>query len=145
MAGLEIASSADGQTLILEAGNGETFIFVSPNGGTDWYYANFPMVFGGNVRTSWDGTILGVVQGTIYLSLPPPRQPFELSVTPGVSNAGAGFELSGPAGYTYYVEASTDLVNWVNIATLVNTNGSVTFSDAGATNYAARFYRVVAP
>jgi len=55
-------------------------------------------------------------------------------------------ELSGQAGQTYIVEASTNLVDWeaVGVAT-VNEDGSFEFEDADAAKHQRRFYRVVEP
>jgi len=61
-------------------------------------------------------------------------QPFSLSIT---TNAGDGtlvYQLKGqPANY--HVQASTDMIEWTNIAILANTSGTVLFADQGATNF----------
>ena len=62
-----------------------------------------------------------------------------------VTNGMRVLRLEGPAGYNYGVEASTNLVDWSAIATLVNTNGAVNFIDAGGMNRGHRFYRAVGP
>jgi hypothetical protein len=50
--------------------------------------------------------------------------------------------LTGPAGRTFVVEASTDLVHWTAISTNnVDTNGVFTVVDPDAKNYPRRFYR----
>jgi len=50
--------------------------------------------------------------------------------------------LAGIAGRTYYVQASTNMSNWVDISTNVaGTNGLWNVVDADATNYPSRFYR----
>jgi hypothetical protein len=71
------------------------------------------------------------------------REPFTLTVT----NAGVGklpaLQLNGPAGFNYTVETSTNLTDWSTIALLVNTNGTVRFTDPTLTNATARFYRAV--
>ncbi|HTY86161.1 MAG TPA: Ig-like domain-containing protein [Candidatus Acidoferrum sp.] len=48
--------------------------------------------------------------------------------------------VSGASGYRYVVEASTDLVNWVPVAT--NT-APFTFADPQTASFAQRFYRAV--
>jgi len=50
--------------------------------------------------------------------------------------------LSGEIGRTYNVEASADLVYWTLIATAVNTNGTLQFTDPARSNLQQRFYRV---
>jgi len=53
-----------------------------------------------------------------------------------------GFAVSGVAGRTYVVQASTDLVNWVAIQT--NT-APFTFVDPDTASYSKRFYRTFTP
>jgi hypothetical protein len=55
-------------------------------------------------------------------------------------NAGFAFAVSGVAGYTYVVEASTDMVNWVPLET--NT-APFSFSDPNTGRFNHRFYRSV--
>ena len=72
-------------------------------------------------------------------------QPFNLSVT---TNSLAGFpvfQLTGQSGFTYTVQASTNLTDWVSVATLANTNGTVRFLDPDSTGFRQRFYRALAP
>ena len=53
-----------------------------------------------------------------------------------------GFLYFGSAGRTYHIQASTDLIQWGNIAT----NGMAAeinlFIDTNASQYRSRFYRV---
>lgn len=72
-----------------------------------------------------------------------PTQPFSLSQTTNSSNGLRVWELRGQLGYEYIVEATTNLVDWQSITTLLNTNGSVRFIDPGSTNLYQRFYRAV--
>jgi len=51
--------------------------------------------------------------------------------------------LSAPAPSTFQVQSSTNLVDWEGVAWLVNTNGTVVFTDPAATNATRRFYRAV--
>ncbi|MDO8482895.1 MAG: hypothetical protein Q7S86_03700 [bacterium] len=73
------------------------------------------------------------------------REPFSLTVTGTDTNNSPVFSLTGPSGYNYRVDSSTNLVDWKTIAILVNTNGIVNFSDHSPTNTTARFYRAVTP
>lgn len=54
-------------------------------------------------------------------------------------------ELIGEAGFSYTVEASSNLVEWRPLTILINTTGSVLFIDRTHSNYAARFYRSSGP
>jgi len=76
--------------------------------------------------------------------------PFTVTETPVVlaspSRLPAGlvqFILEGNVGLTYVVEASTNLVNWTPLTTLVATNGAMPVLDTAATNFNHRFYRAV--
>jgi hypothetical protein len=144
---VSVASSADGQPLI--TGDYCCGMLVSPDTGTSWYSANVPGGFeggdGGKVMSSADGNTLAAFNGAIYLSLPPPSQPSGLSLATSTFDGSPTFQLTGQPGYTYLVQVSPDLTNWTTIATLVNTNGTVPFTDAASTNYHQRFYRTIAP
>ncbi len=73
-------------------------------------------------------------------------EPFSLSPTTNIANGSPEFRLSGPAGFDYGLQASTDCFNWTQIAILENINGKVNFHDQNMTNYpVCRFYRAVAP
>ena len=49
--------------------------------------------------------------------------------------------FTGMDGYAYEVEASTNLQNWLPVATESTTNGAFTFTDPAGTNFTSRFYR----
>lgn len=72
-----------------------------------------------------------------------------LTNSPGLSltltNEGPVLSLTGTAGYTYLLQASTNLENWTPTALLMTSNGSAFFQDVTATNSAVRFYRAVMP
>ena len=53
--------------------------------------------------------------------------------------------LTGPVGYSWLLQESTNLINWSILATVLNTNGVARFTDADATNHLQRFYRAVIP
>jgi hypothetical protein len=55
------------------------------------------------------------------------------------------FNLSGIAGLSYTVQASTNLVDWVPILSLVSTNGTITVVDPAAAALNRRFYRALSP
>jgi hypothetical protein len=81
-----------------------------------------------------------------------------IALTPAMSNAvyiassGAGmgmttngftFQLFGPAGSNYVIQASPDLVNWVPISTNAAPTGSVSFTDTAAKSLSFRYYRAM--
>jgi uncharacterized repeat protein (TIGR01451 family) len=51
--------------------------------------------------------------------------------------------MMGLAGQTYLIQASTDLVNWSTLTTLMLTNGTGQFADPATASYPQRFYRAV--
>jgi hypothetical protein len=51
--------------------------------------------------------------------------------------------MTGLAGQTYLIQASTDLVNWTTLTTLTLTNGTGQFTDPATASYPQRFYRAV--
>jgi probable HAF family extracellular repeat protein len=70
-----------------------------------------------------------------------------ISYFSGIGNTDKTFQLSfmGTIGTTNVIEASTNLINWVSIATLYNTNGFLQYLDFTATNFHMRFYRAMMP
>jgi hypothetical protein len=70
----------------------------------------------------------------------PPR----LLISPGALRAdGLHFQIQGLAGLRYIAQTSSNLWNWVAIATNLFTNAVLDFTDAQATNRPLRFYRAV--
>jgi len=66
-----------------------------------------------------------------------------LAMLPPGTNGLPQLELTGPAGYAYLVEGSTNLVDWAPRVLLVNSNGTTRFVDPGETITLRRFYRAV--
>jgi hypothetical protein len=67
-----------------------------------------------------------------------------LSFPTCATNGQFQFQLSGPLGTNYIVQASTNLVNWIPIAVaVIPTSGVTNIVDPYATNYSRRFYRSV--
>jgi hypothetical protein len=64
-----------------------------------------------------------------------------LSAPARLADGTCRFTLDGLAGGTYAVEATAEFTGWTNIATLVNTNGTLIFEDRAATNFNRRLYR----
>ena len=69
------------------------------------------------------------------------------SITLGVSltNGLPMLQLTALTNCNYLVQSSTNLIDWTPTAMLVNSNGTVNFTDSTATNSGARFYRAVMP
>ena len=60
----------------------------------------------------------------------------------GFTNGQFGFGVAGPAGSNVVVQASTNLQNWLPLATNTLTGGTNYFSDTNWTRFPRRFYRV---
>jgi formylglycine-generating enzyme required for sulfatase activity len=85
-------------------------------------------------------TLTNVVLNQVGVS-----QPFSLAITTNIVGGSSVYQLTGEAGFTYGIQASTNLIDWTLITSLGNTNGTVLFYDQDSTNYSTRFYRGVAP
>lgn len=85
-------------------------------------------------------TVTNVATGFVGIT-----QPIRLDIMSMGSNNAPTLKLTGPTGYNYLVQSSTNLVDWLPTALLVNTNGWVLFADPAVPNSRARFYRAVMP
>jgi hypothetical protein len=60
------------------------------------------------------------------------------------SSGGFQFQVAGPVGNSYVIVASTNLTEWIPIATnAIPASGALLITDLDATNYSHRFYRAV--
>jgi formylglycine-generating enzyme required for sulfatase activity len=75
---------------------------------------------------------------TLGLNPPPPRLPGKLQLSGDTRR----LLLEGEVGLAYLVQASSDLQEWKDLKTLVNTDGVLEFVDPEAAAANARFYRV---
>jgi len=73
-----------------------------------------------------------------------PATPPSLAPPSPAPGGGIQIGINGAPGMIYYVEASTNLVNWTRIQTNVLAGATGTFTDS-ATAGALRFYRIVLP
>jgi hypothetical protein len=83
-------------------------------------------------------------QGVILQSDPLPTA--RLMAGP-LSDQGLPLTISGEAGLSYRLQASTDLpaANWTDLLTFTNTAPATNCIDSDATHFSRRFYRVVSP
>jgi uncharacterized repeat protein (TIGR03803 family) len=77
--------------------------------------------------------------------IPPNSPPPLLSQLNLVPSGGVQFQISVNAGNSYQFQASTNLLDWVTLASFVPFSNSFNFYDPQATNLPTRFYRVVSP
>jgi len=68
-------------------------------------------------------------------------------LTPPAPQPGGSVQLllKGIGGWTYTIQASTDLVNWTPLTSFVATNGATQIVDPAAGSLSHRFYRATAP
>jgi len=57
------------------------------------------------------------------------------------ANGALQIQFSGMDGYAYEVDASTNLTDWIPLATEFTTNGSFLFTDPAGTGLSKRYYR----
>ncbi len=62
---------------------------------------------------------------------------------PATQSNGLALLLNGQLGFTYQILTSTDLVSWVALTNIVNTNGTAVFTDTNAPNLPSQFYRAL--
>src|SRR5262249_27208442 len=59
---------------------------------------------------------------------------------PSYSNGAFHLHFVAPTGFTYVLQASTNLFQWVPVATNVPISSSFNWVDPGASNFRARYY-----
>ena len=98
--------------------------------------ANSPAYVADSVAGNYSRRFYRLVQGDLLVPITlgfGSARPF--------SARGLSLMLQGPAGSSYTIQASADLVHWDAITNFTATNSPAFFYDPGATNYSRRFYR----
>src|SRR5262249_35263531 len=95
----------------------------------------FQAVAGTNYQITVDG--FDAASGEIVLTLV--ATPTRLCLPVTVAGNQVEFCLDGEIGRTYAIEASADLEHWTLVATAVNTNGSLVFTDLARSNLGQRY------
>jgi hypothetical protein len=111
-----------------------TFDGLSPNGTWSLYISDGASGDSGQISGGWSLAITTVS---------PPPTTTSIRMT---NLQSALLMVTGSAGVTYAIQASTNLINWTQIATAIaGTNGVFTFTDSNSISFKSRFYRVVPP
>lgn len=86
-------------------------------------------------------------QGTVTVSVKAPVKPVRNpSTIQSMADGSKTVSFQAFPGSTFQVQASTDLVNWATIATVVADGvGGIDYVDAQASNYSSRYYRLTVP
>jgi hypothetical protein len=87
------------------------------------------------------GYVNSVAVTGLFTIVPPLDNLFAPALIDGSFQA----QFWAPPGQTYILQASDDLVHWTSLGTNTPSAAPFTWIDPGATNAAARFYRVVLP
>lgn len=141
--------------------------FLNSLAGTNLFSTNIVSLAPGqsiDVNFIWNAPNLGnglnlfavVDSGTNVLNFNFQRNSLELTIQPNITlvNVLLGpvtllpgriirVDISGLAGQTYLIEASTDLVHWTSLTNLTLTNGIGQFTDPTTASYPQRFYRAI--
>jgi autotransporter-associated beta strand protein len=137
-------SDADGDTVTLSSVAGTSANNVAVSKDSSYIYYNgsdnqpdtFTYVVGDGFTTT-SGTV------TISVSAPAPGAVAQISYNGGPAPT---ITFAGIPGRTNVVQASTNLIDWVNISTNVaGSNGLWQVTDNDATNYPQRYYRSYQP
>ena len=150
---LTVELSGNGQNWfpVVFAGPGDNYVQYSLD--LDSALATDGISLGGSVFIRFRHTIATSVYNQIYGELflddvrivaGNPSMP--LFFAPSLTSGGQfQFQLTGPVGNNYVIQASTNLMTWIPIATnAVWDNGVLPVSDPAAANYSRRFYRAMA-
>lgn len=112
----------------ISVGNMTNLTVSGLSGGTTYYFAAKALDSSGaesgfSLQTSYLVPVAGAIAGR-----------------PVFSSNGVSITVTGQAGSTYVVQGSTDLVNWVSLATNIS---PLLYTDTNASRYRRRFYRAV--
>jgi hypothetical protein len=137
-------SDADGDVLTIASVAASTNGVMLPNTSPVLFYTNPNYVndqFVCTVRDDFGGTNFQTVNVTVVP---------QTNATPDISSvasqpSGFSLKLNGGFGYTYVLESTTDFIlcSWEPVATnTLDITGVWRFTDAQATNFVSRFYRL---
>ncbi|HOC57257.1 MAG TPA: putative Ig domain-containing protein [Verrucomicrobiota bacterium] len=112
-------------------------LLLSPEG----VLSGVPAVYGTfNVTLEIRDEAGGVAQGAVTLLVQPHPRPI-LLFPQRQPDESFRFSVYSPLSATLTAEASSNLLDWVPVATIAVTNGTTQWSDLQATNQSSRYYR----
>ena len=115
----------------------QTYRFALPAAVTDGLYAlSFRLDSFNNTTSSV--TVTNVSTGFVGVT-----QPIMLGIS--ITNGAPLLQLTAATNFTYLIQSSTNLADWMPTALLLNTSGTLLFLDSPITNSKAMFYRALMP
>ena len=121
-------------TNVVFSGSATNVVIAGLTVGTTYYFA----------ATAVDASgVESPYSGEIAFQVPSPPPPVTFTAPSAASFSASGFTLnfSSPVGCNCVVQASTDLIHWQDVASLVATNANSSITDPDAGNFPNRFYR----
>jgi hypothetical protein len=82
-------------------------------------------------------------QGLWEVTFPAAQTAVVLSAPSVQTNGAFRFSVAGTPGLTYEIDASSNLLNWLSVTSLISTISPFQFSDQAATNSPHLFYRAI--
>ena len=126
-------------------GNAQTSLWKQHTGktGSDVWGSSSFEAGATNVTMSWitSGSSGAGEWASAAAALRPADDTVLLPVASALTPAGFSFQLSAPLGSQLVIEASSDLVHWIPIATNSAPDGTVSCTDPAALNFPGRYYR----
>jgi uncharacterized repeat protein (TIGR03806 family) len=112
-----------------------------PNTSSFLYAGPFNLTSNATVRanafkTGFTNSVAATAQFTL-------RPPFQFTSGGFFTNNTFQMPVSGLAGKTYNLQATTNFINWVTLSTNIAPSNSFYLIDPGATNFMYRFYRAI--
>ncbi len=125
-------------------GNSDIPVNQQTNGG-GWLQiaATRPFAAGTNgfVRLANNAGPSVVVADAVKFTFAGPFSPLTFRGINRQANGRVNLTLDGTPGYGLWIERTTNLLAWLPLTNLLNTNGTLIFTDASATNTPSGFYR----
>jgi len=128
----------------------------STNGGDDLYFTldgSLPDTssfhYGGPFNLTSNATVranafkIGFIKSVAATAQFTLRPPFQFSSGGFFTNNTFQMPVSGLAGKTYYLQATTNFINWVSLSTNIAPSNSFYLVDPNATNFMYRYYRAI--
>ena len=120
--------------------------------GTNWTFFSGRVVATGTNMTIWldgqtggSGLTKAECFDSVSVSCMAGALPFYFASVALLPQNQVRLVLNGPPGGSVTIQRSSDLAGWLPLTNLINTNGTLTFTDAPPANTTQRFYRATSP